>query len=59
MAMNKTIKHGSQESFNLGYQAHETQCLDNKICPMHHTMHPIDKNGMFLHELSLTPFFTP
>lgn len=59
MALSIIVEHGSQESFNLGYQAHETQCLDNKICPMWHTMRPTNKKGMPLHELGVDTIFHP
>jgi hypothetical protein len=57
--MSKIVEHGSQKSYNFLYQAQKTQCLDNKICPMHRTMHPNDKRGMLLHELGSHTIFHP
>jgi hypothetical protein len=55
--MSKIVEHGSQKSYHLQYQAQKIQSLDNRICPMHHTVHPKDKRGMPLHELGSDTIF--
>jgi len=58
-AMNKIVIHRKKHEFNLDYQNQTIQGLENNVYIVHHVVHTIIIQTMFLYQLNGDPNFGP